>query len=338
MELRKDPITRSWVIIDDRGAGSISQDPCPLCAGNEALSPLTISSHPLGHPEWQIRVTPHMRALYNIQGDSGKRAEGPYDRMRPVGAHEIVVETRDHFMPLSHQSDEHIAQVLDTYVARLSDLKNDTRFRYITVFRNQGKAAGQELDHPHSEITATPFIPRRVSYELQAAQRHFSATERCLFCDILSEELKHPLKRLVASEDQFAAFCPFAARVPYETWVMPVYHHSRFEVDLIRAGDNQLRLARFLKGVLQRLEFVSPSYHLVLHTSPNTKAKYERASNWRTLESDYHWHIEILPVISAKSKPYSLKEVYYNNLAPETAAAELRAAPLAPRTAVADMA
>ncbi|MGH9437375.1 MAG: hypothetical protein ACRD22_05625, partial [Terriglobia bacterium] len=133
--------------------------------------------------------------------------------------------------------------------------------------------------------------------------------------------------RTVDSDGSFVAFCPFASRVPYETWILPIYHHSRFETDLI-SWDTQLRLARFLKGILQRLESVSPAYHLVLHTSPNTNVRYEHSGSWQTLQDDYHWHFEILPVVASKSKPYSLKEVYYNPLPPEAAAEQLRAQPV----------
>jgi len=90
--------------------------------------------------------------------------------------------------------------------------------------------------------------------------------------------------------------------------------------------DRQLRLAHFLKSILQRLEAVSSSYHLVLYTTPNVAAKYDRKEHWTTLAEDAHWHFEILPASQPKSKSYSLKEVYYNSVRPELAAEELRSA------------
>lgn len=328
MELRKDPITMSWVIFEDAEEPSLELDQCPLCPGNEATQ--TIYSFPYDHPEWQVRVTPHPHPLYAIEGDAQRRGEGLYDKMRNVGAHEIVVETRDHNLPLSRQTDENVAQVLRAYVSRLADLKKDRRFRYITVFRNQGNSAGQDLAHPHSEITAIPFIPRRVGYELRAARRYFALKERCLICDIIKQELSQQV-RTVDCDGQYVAFCPFASRVPYETWVLPVYHHSQFEEDL-SSWESELRLAKFLKGILQRLESATSDYHLVLHTSPNINARFDHAGAWQTLAEDYHWHFEILPVVASKSKPYSLKEVYYNSLPPEAAAKALRSAEVAEKT------
>jgi UDPglucose--hexose-1-phosphate uridylyltransferase len=327
MELRKDPITMSWVILEDAEGPVEDGDACPLCPGQEAHAPQAIYRYPYENPDWQVRVVPHLRPIYQIEGDAMRRAEGIYDKMRTLGAHEVVVEGRDHTTPLSKLGDEQVAHVLKAYVSRISDLKKDRRFRYITVFRNQGAGAGQDFEHPHSEITATPFIPRRVSYELRSTQRHFKVKERCLICDILKQELTQQI-RTVDYDSQFAALCPFASRVPYETWLLPINHHCSFEEDL-DTWERQLHFARFLKPLLQRIESVTATYHMVLHTSPNVSAKYERSGNWQTLIEDYHWHIEILPVIASKSKSYSLKEVYYNSLSPEAAARELREAPIA---------
>ncbi len=322
MELRKDPISQNWVIQEDVEVAWPESSGCPLCPGQEARVPQTIYVHPNGNNNWQVRVTPHLRPLYHIEGDAQRRADGIYDKMRSLGAHEIVVEHRDHNLPLSRQSDEEVAQVLRAYVSRLVDLKKDRRFRYVTVFRNQGALAGQDLDHPHSQITATPFIPRRVVYELRSFQRYFELKDRCLLCDILKQEVDQQA-RTVEWDDQFVAFCPFASRVPYEISLLPVGHHCAFEEDL-SCWDRQLHFARFLKSTLRRVESVAPAYHLVLHTSPNVNAKYEKTGHWRTLAVDFHWHFEILPVRPTKSKSYSVKEVYYNSLLPEEAAEELR--------------
>lgn len=322
MELRKDPITQSWVIQEDGQGEWPDASGCPLCPGQESLFGRAIYEHPYGHTPWQVRVVPHPRPLYRIEGDAQRRAEGMYDKMRNLGAHEILIEHPDHRLQLSQQTDENFAQVLRAFVARISDLKKDRRFRYVSVFRNQGPLAGQDLEHPHSQIAATPFIPRRVIYELRSAQRHFGIKERCLYCDILKQELSLQ-QRVVDCDDMFAAFCPFASRMPYEIWVMPTQHHCSFEEDL-GSWDRQFRLARFLKGVLRRLETIAPTHQVVLHSSPNVHAKLDRQGHWQTLGEDFHWHLEILPVLRATSKSYSIKEVYYNSLSPEVAAKDLR--------------
>jgi UDPglucose--hexose-1-phosphate uridylyltransferase len=322
MELRKDPITQSWVIQENGDGAWPELDTCPLCPGKENYCPQTLYEYPYRNSSWQVRVVPHWRPLYRIEGGADKRGEGMYDRMRGLGAHEIVVDSPDHARQLSAQSDEHVAQVLRACVSRLTDLKKDPRFRYVTLLRNQGQAAGQELDHPHSQITAMPFLPRRVVYELRSSLRHFELKDRCLICDAVRQEMMQGT-RTVEWDDQFLAFCPFASRVPYETWLLPVNHHHSFEEDL-GTWERQLHFARVLKALLGRLERKVPAFHLVLHTAPNVNAKYEKAGHWQTLRDDFHWHFEIMPVYPHPSKSYSIKEVYYNSLPPETAAAELR--------------
>jgi len=322
MELRRDPITQNWVIQEVEEVAWPGFGACPLCPGQEVLSPQTIYEHTNSSGNWQVRVTPHLRPLYRIEGDALRRAEGIYDKMRSLGAHEIVVENPDHNLTLSQLSDENVARVLRAYVSRIVDLKKDRRFRYVTIFRNQGALAGQDLEHPHSQITATAFIPRRVIYELRSCLRYYELKERCLLCDIVKQELTQQV-RTVEWDDLFVAFCPFASRVPYEVWVLPANHHCSFEDDLA-SWDRQAHFARFLKSVLRRVEAVTPAYHLVLHPSPNIHAKFDRTGHWRTLAEDSHWHFEILPVSQAKSKSYSVKEVFYNSLPPERAAEELR--------------
>lgn len=322
MELRKDPITQSWVIQEEAEPDWPDLGLCPLCPGQESLCPPNVYEYPYRSGNWQVRVIPHLRPLYRIEGDAQRRAEGIYDKMRGLGAHEIVVENPDHHLQLAELGDEQVAEVLRAYVSRITDLKKDQRFRYVTVFRNHGALAGRELDHPHSQVTATPFIPRRVGYELRATQRYYRLKERCLLCDILRQELAQKV-RTVEWDDQFIALCPFASRVPYETWIMPVKHCFTLEEDLT-SWDRLFRFARFLKSILRRLVALAPAYHLVLHTAPNISAKYERKDNWQTIVEDYHWHFEILPVVPSKSRSYSLKEVYYNSLPPEQAAEELR--------------
>ncbi len=330
MQLRRDPITQSWVIQQTGEDFWAKSGVCPLCPGNEALCPPNLYVHPFGQPTWQVRVIPHRNPVYQIEGDPAREAEGLYDKMRNLGAHEVVIEHPDHQIQFPDLTDDQAVQALRAYVARITDLKKDLRFRYITLFRNVGVEAGQDLDHPHSEITATPFIPRRTAYELRAALKHYANKDRCLFCDIVRQELDSQM-RTVEWNDYYMAFCPFASRVPYETWVMPIYHHAAFEDD-VTSVEKQYQLGRLLKSTSRRLSSVARASHMVLHTSPNVNAKPYRADAWRTLTDDYHWHIEILPIISGKSRSYSFKEVYFNSLpTPEGAAKELREAAGGPR-------
>jgi UDPglucose--hexose-1-phosphate uridylyltransferase len=320
MELRKDPITRSWVVMGHPERERVRPDPCPLCPENR-IETRELLALPANGP-WQVRVYPHFRPLYRIEGDPARTAEGIYDRMAPTGAHEIIVETRDHNRTLAQMSDEEIERVLDAYAQRAMDLKKDSRFKYVTIFKNQGEQAGEEWTHSHSQLTATTFVPRRILYELRSARQWYRERERCVFCDILRQEIRQ-MKRIVDNVGDCYAFCPYASRVPYEIWLISRNHNYQFETP--GPGENRRHLASLLGRTLRRLMQVTSSYHMVLHTAPNTlQTKGELSEYWRTIAGDYHWHFEILPIVEQRSKSYSIKEVYFNGILPEDAAERLR--------------
>jgi len=321
MELRKDPITQSWVILGQKEAVAETAEACPLePAKLEKIPP--ILTWP-GEGPWQVRVIPHPDPLYRIEGDPGRLAEGIYDKMGALGAHEVVVETPQHGRRLSQLSDEAVEGVLWVWASRIADLKKDARFKYVSVFKNMGGLSGEECAHAHSEVTATIFVPRRIKYELASSHEWFKDKERCIFCDMVRQEEKQG-KRIVDVQGDYYALCPYASRVPYEVWLMHRRHNHLFEQP--RPGANRRQLAALLGRTLRRLEKVAPAYHLVVHTAPNTKNKKgELAGYWKTLADDYHWHIEILPVLEKRSKSYSFKEVYFNPELPEHAATNLRA-------------
>src|SRR5271170_4329034 len=320
MELRKDPITRSWVVAGHPERDKVRADPCPLCPENR-IEIHSLLDLPAGG-SWQVRVYPHFRPLYRIEGDPGRTAEGIYDRMEAIGAHEIIVETPEHTRTLAQMSDEEIERVLEAYALRIADLKRDARFKYVTVFKNQGPQAGEEWPHAHSQLSATTFVPRRILYKLRAAREWYRDRERCVLCDILRQEIRQK-QRIVDNVGDYYAFCPYASRVPYETWIMPKNHSHQFEV--LSPEEKRRNFATLLGRTLRRLLQVSGSYHMVLHTAPNTlQTKGELSDYWATIAGDYHWHIEILPILETRSKSYSIKEVYFNGTLPEQAAERLR--------------
>jgi UDPglucose--hexose-1-phosphate uridylyltransferase len=320
MELRKDPITQSWVILGQREILGESVEECPLEPGKVDELPSILTWPAEG--AWQVRVLAHPEPLYHVEGEPGRSAEGMYDKMGAIGAHEVVVETPAHDKRMSQFSDEEIERVLGVWASRIADLKKDPRFKYVSVFKNQGAMAGEEWAHAHSQVMATIFVPRRIKYELSAAHEWFKDKERCIFCDTVKQEEKQG-KRIVDVQGEYYALCPYASRVPYEIWLVHRRHNHLFEQP--RPGSNRRQLAALLGRVLRRLEKVAPAFHLVVHTAPSTKSKKgELAGYWKTLAEDYHWHIEILPIVEKRSKSYSIKEVYFNAELPEQAAAQLR--------------
>ena len=328
MELRKDPITRSWVITGDDVPESqpTSSEPCRFCAGaGLPLQVISTVSEIDGVP-WSSRAVVHPSALYRIEGEPSRRADGLYDRMRPLGAHEVLVENPKHDRQLWNASDAEIDQFLRLAAQRIHDLKRDSRLKYVSIFKNHGVDAGQEFEHPTSQITATTFVPRRVLYELRAGRDYFSTKERCVFCDIIGQEERQN-QRVLELRGDYIALCPYAPRVPYETWILPRTHESSFERLLARPGV-WTDLSGLLRHTLQRIRSVTEQFHMVLHTSPNSLHRSESLGYWKTIDDDYHWHIEILPILGAKARSYTFKEVYYSPLTSETAVKRLREAKL----------
>jgi UDPglucose--hexose-1-phosphate uridylyltransferase len=274
---------------------------------------------------WSACAMVHPSALYHVEGDAGRRGDGIYDRMRPIGAHELLVENPRHDGHLWNASGAEIEHFWLLVAERIQDLKKDTRLKYISVFKNHGASAGQEFAHPHFHLTATTFVPRRVLYELRAGREYFQSKERCVVCDIIAQEMRQEL-RLIEVRGDFVAICPYAPRVPYETWILPRTHEASFERFGLNRSAMMQDLAVLLRRTLLRIRTLTEDFHLVLHTSPNNLHASGSLGYWKTLDEDYHWHIEILPILPAKAKSYTYKEVYYSPISPETAAKRLREA------------
>jgi len=331
MELRKDPITRSWVITGDDVPDAISrpEGSCRFCADSPLAPQIIATNSGLQGTPWSSRAVVHPSALYHIEGEPSRRGDGIYDRMRPVGAHEVLVENFRHDRNLWNASDAEIEQFLLLAAQRIQDLKRDGRFKYISIFKDYGNSAGQEFDHPTSQLTATTFVPRRVLYELRASREYFDQKERCVFCDIISQETRQELRVLEVRGD-FIALCPYAPRVPYETWILPRTHEAAFERMALNRSGLMRDLGATLRRTLQRIRTITEDFHLVLHTSPNSLHRSGNLGYWKTIDEDYHWHIEILPVLAGKSRSYTFKEVYYSPLTSETAIQRLREAKIEP--------
>lgn len=320
MEIRRDPVTQSWIVSGQREQVEGGESPCPLDPeiADAAKSLLVWPSE----GPWQVKAIPHPEPLYRVENDPARAADGIYDKMGPLGAHEVIIETPQHDTRLSQLSDDEIDRVLWAWGQRIADLKKDSRFKYVSVFKNRGALAGEEWAHAYSEVTATIFVPRRIKYELSAAHEWYKSRERCVFCDIVRQEERQG-KRIVDVQGDYYALCPYASRVPFEIWLLHRRHNHLFEQP--KPGANRKQLAALLGRVLRRVEKIAPAYHLVVHTAPNTRSrKGELAGYWKTLADDYHWHIELMPILERRSKSYSIKEVYFNGTLPEQAAEQLR--------------
>ncbi len=326
-ELRKDPIIGRWVIIStERGKRpsdfgitpqKTSNKLCPFCPGNESATPPEIlafrpdNSKP-NKSGWTLRVIPNKFPALKIEGDLNRQGHGIFDMMNGIGAHEVIIETPDHFTDFADVDQKAAEDIIWAYRMRIIDLKKDPRFRYIMIFKNFGEAAGASLEHAHTQLIATPIVPKRVAEELDGSLRYYQFKERCIFCDIIRQEMDDG-KRVVSYNDNFIALEPFAPRLPFETWILPTRHYSALE-DIPEKTIPEL--ASLLKETLARLaaSLNNAPYNFIFHTRPvdNNGVK------------EYHWHIEIMPKLTKVAGFEWGTGFYINPTAPEDAAKYLR--------------
>jgi len=264
-ELRRDPVVGRWVIISTERARRPTDfgvrapawkgGPCVFCGGQEAKTPDEVwalrppGSAPNG-PGWNARVIPNKFPALRIEGALEPSGEGLYDRMNGVGAHEIVIEAPDHDARIERLPPEHLAEVLRAFGERIVDLAKDPRLQYVMVFKNHGDPAGASLEHTHSQLIATPIVPIMVEEELAGGLQHLRIKQRCIWCDVVRQERQWG-GRVVVEDGGFIAFTPFASRMPFETWILPLEHRTAFEDT--PPGD-LLALARILGETLRRMD------------------------------------------------------------------------------------
>ncbi len=330
-ELRKDPITGTWVIIAAERKqrprlyrlvaeeSELARPPsCPFCPGNEGMTPpeitaLRAAGSTANAPGWTLRVFPNKFPALRVEGELQRSAEGFYDKMSGIGAHEVIVETPDHDRSLADLGLERIADLLRVFRARIADLRQDVRFRYVMVFKNRGPAAGATIPHSHSQLIALPVVPIRVQEELEGARQHFRLKERCIFCDIIQAE-RQAGARLLDESDGFLVLAPFAPRFPFELAIYPKPHRPRYET----SGDGDLLdLAALLKKTLARVNRAlnRPDYNLILHNAPF----------YKDVDDFFHWHIEFMPVLGRVAGFEWGSGFYINPVSPEESVQALKA-------------
>jgi UDPglucose--hexose-1-phosphate uridylyltransferase len=329
-ELRKDILLGRWVeVLSDSLAPSDyelpsntvpAEDNCALCPGREQEVPPEIASIRMpGSNRWSVRAIPSLRPMFQIEGDLGRRGVGIYDRMNNIGANEIFIESPEHNTRPEDMGLDQMVRVIRLYRDRSADLEKDSRLRYILIYKDSGKHAGGTMSHPASFLMATPVIPKTVKDELDNAKQYFAYKERCVFCDIINEELRVG-ERVILESRHFIAFCPYAAQFPFEVWIVPKRHSCAFHEILPEETED---MGHILMSVLKKLRkiFNDPPFNYFIHTAPNM---VPRRNHWHTLGEDYHWHLEIMPRLITTSGFEWGSGFYILPTSPENASKYLR--------------
>ena len=344
-QYRQDLITGRWVIVAKerarRPAAFLSEEAsdqsplyrpeyvenCPFCYGNEEETPpeevvwreedTLKNAGPTCLTRWKVRVVPNKFPAVEPHNHPEMFSALPgflYRGMPGFGVHEVIIETPLHNRHPGDLTRHQTELILEAYLHRLRFHAHNPNLKYVQLFRNHLREAGASLEHPHSQMVGLPFLPGEIQREMDGSYRFFLREGRCPYCSLIQEELSCG-ERIVYQAENFVALVPYAARVPFETWILPRRHRSAFSQLLAEEiGELAEVFQKVLGGMARSLNH--PPYNLFLHTAPLREDELP----------GYHWHLEILPRLANLAGFEMGSGVYINVTPPEEAAAYLRSA------------
>jgi len=336
-ELRKDYLLNRWVVIATersrrpidfakQKAESAQNSVCPLCVGNEHMTPPAVmlylkqnaeikkdkDHNGLRSKNWLVRVIPNLYPAFAPPKEQADQAQIMKSENFgcAIGHHEVLVESTNHDDDPADAELPQLMHLVNAYIDRLRELSAKPYVQYVSIFRNYGREAGASLSHAHSQIIATPTVPRIVEEEMAASKNFYDQHQKCVFCDIIEKETKSP--RLVLNNAHFVVFAPYASVHPLEFWILPKKH----DTNILSLTQTEIKaFAETLKTSLKALKDLvnDPPYNYGFHLSINREA-----------ENYYHWHLEVYPKLAIWAGFEKNTGMYINTVTPETAAAELR--------------
>lgn len=320
-QLRQDVITGQWVVIAPERAKRpsdfsaytppSSKKPSPFLVGGEAWRSRMKESDTATTFTVQNRY-PAFVADEAMTETRSYFPEGSLFRAKPaVGDHEVIV-VKDPGQNI-YTFDENIWQDLfASFQMRMLAMSRRSEIVHVLPIYNHGIESGASILHPHAQIIGTPIIPNHIMHELNGSEEHFSDNGTNVFADLIEHEVGQQV-RVVASNADFLAVTAFAARFPFETWILPVKpgaHFYRLDQNLRRSlsqimSDVIGRLGRTLKG---------PSLNFWIHSAPTT---YDEVRHYR-------WHLEIAPRVVGYGGFELGGDTVIDVMSPEVAAEYLR--------------
>jgi len=232
---------------------------------------------------------------------------------RATGHHEVLVESPNHDEHPGTARIPRLIHVVNASIDRLRELSSRHYVKYVSIFRNHGLEAGASLSHAHTQIIATPFIPRIVEEELKASEQIFKKENHCAFCSLIGKEEESD--RFIWKNSDFVVFAPWASVHPFEFWIFPRRHQcclldlSQLEVESLA------KTLRVCFGGLKSL-LNDPPYNYGFHQLVAGACDY------------FHWHLEVYPRLSIWAGFEKSTGMFINVVSPEDAAEHLRKAVL----------
>ena len=330
-QMRRDPHHGGWVLLPQQPEReqllSIPREEWPKESPNALSDSESGGTHVLWNEttttpdggEHHVRVIANRYAMYRVEGQEDREGQGMYDLMRGIGAHEIIVESPDESDGLLTLSPYQYALALRAMQDRIRDLRQDSRLHSFSIFREWFCGNGRTACHPHSQLVASTIVPLGLANELDAARSHYEYKDRCLFCDMIRQEMQDE-SRIVFESDDYIAYCPFASRYPFEVHLFPKNHTAEFHDE---PGGRLPSLAAAIRDIAGRLDAAIPGWRVLmaLHTAPVPSRRRHYPSSHGSF---YHWHFEFLPQAPGFIDWFARTGTHVECTPPEKAAAFLR--------------
>ncbi len=196
---------------------------CPFCEGHEAMTPPEIfalrNKGEANDPGWRTRVVPNLYKAVRIEAPWQSHARGPYDLWEGFGAHEVIIDTPRHLLRMDDWTPTERRDWLTTLRSRLVDLRKDLRLVHFSLFKNHGRYGGATQSHPHSQLIALPLVPKSFLNRMHTARHYRQTHGHSLFQGVLDYE-EESGDRIVVSDGQFVAFCPYASQYAFEVQIL----------------------------------------------------------------------------------------------------------------------
>jgi len=326
-ELRYNIMSKDWVIIaserakrphDFKKAKPAAAQPsvekkadCPFCPGNEAASGPDVAR--IGNAKsWKVRTVQNKFPALSRETKPGRAVAGPYKKINGFGTHEVIVEHPRHDMRIPLMKDGEVEDIIRMYRQRYIDISKIEGIKSITIFKNNGPAAGCSLEHPHSQLVAALIVPPNIRSRVESAEEYYDVTGKCLLCETLEHETNDKARIVLETKD-FVAFVPYASFMPFIVWIAPRRHTASF----CSITDEEVKdLAQALGATLGKLYagLGDPDYNYTIRSAP-VKEKWNEA---------LHWYLNIIPRISQPAGFELGSGMFINTSIPEECAEFLR--------------
>lgn len=327
-EFRQNMATKEWVIIaperskrpEDFNKKKVAKKlpefdkSCPFCVGNEEKTPPPVYSI-IKNGDWKLRVVPNKYAALKNNLSPVRKKEGKserYIKAEGFGIAEVIIETPTHNKTIATMDYSEVRNVVEAYKQRYTEISKNKDISLITIFRNHGAMAGTSLEHPHSQIIATPIVPPHVRDQIFQARTACDTFDTCIYCDMIREEILEE-KRIIMETDYFIVFCPYAARSPFETRIIPKQHNCSFESISEEEMDD---FSKVLRDALRKIYITlyNPDYNYVIRSSPTDEIDSKH----------YHWYVVVIPKLTTPAGFEIGSGIYINTTPPEDSARFLR--------------